>query len=339
MASLQESTVGGNTLGRGSCNIATNTTFGGGQFYTTGARNTSIGKDAGRSITANDKVSIGINAGLLATTGHRTIHIGEKSGVSNYGGIDTVAIGNFNNYFTSCQSTTIGNQIQTNCNNTANTQIGRVAFQLNCGCSTGIGANAGQAANACGKQVAIGHAASQFYSCTGNTAIGACANRFGGNCKTTQIGFYAYGSNYNNNHFVIGKYGFVRAYVNVAWSNLSDCRDKTNIESLPDNLGLNFIRNLNPVSFKFDHRKKYIYKCGFEYGTKDGTLKEQLEHYGFLAQEVKEAAETLSETFEGVSYNEHDDVYGLAALELISPIVKSLQQINEDLDLIEAQLV
>ena len=338
MASLQESTIGGTVLGKGVNNILTNTVFGSGNAYSSGARNTSIGKNSGRAITGNDKVSIGYRAGITALYGHRTIHIGERSGVGNYGGIDTVAIGNFNNYFTSCQSTTIGNEIQTGTCNISNTQIGRVAFRYNTGCSTGIGANAGQAANSAGKQVAIGQAASQFYSSTGNTAIGACANRFGANSGTVQIGFYAYASSYSNNHFVIGKYSFTTAHVNVGWSNLSDCRDKTNVESLTDNLGLNFIRKLNPVSFKFDHRRKYMFKCGFEYGDKDGTLTEQLEHYGFLAQEVKEAAEALSETFDGVSYNAHDDVYGLAAIELIAPIVKALQQINEDLDLIEAQL-
>lgn len=339
MANLQESTIGGIKLGRGASNIATNTVFGDGGLYTTGARNTSIGKSSGRATSGTDKVSMGYRTGLLAIGGARTIHIGERSGVSNYYGADTVSIGSFNNYFSSCKSTTIGNEINTGQCPDQNTQIGRLAFRYNNGFSTGIGANAGQAANSNGKQVAIGHAASQFYSNTGNTAIGACANRFGNNSGTVQIGFYAYGSSYANSHFVIGKYGFAQAYVWVNWSNLSDCRDKTNIESLSDSLGLNFVRKLKPVAFKFDYRKKYMYECGFEFGTKDGTLKETIEHYGFLAQEVKAAAESLNSTFDGVSYNEYEDIYGLAPTELLAPIVKALQQINADLDLIEAQLI
>lgn len=339
MANLQESTVGGLTLGRGVNGLATNTVFGTGNAYTTGVRNTSIGKNAGRATSGVDKVSIGYRAGVVATTNARTIHIGQRSGVSNYSGCDTVAIGSLNNYFTSCKSTTIGNYNNTGQTPDQNTQVGKLVFRFNNNFSTGIGAQAGQAANNNGKQVAIGHAASQFYSNTGNTAIGACANRFGNNSKTTQIGFYAYGSNYSSNHFVIGKYGFLNAYVYVNWSNLSDCRDKTNIESLPDNLGLNFLRKLKPVSFKFDYRKKYMYECGFEFGTKDGTLKETIEHYGFLAQEVQAAAQALSGSFAGVNYNEHEDIYGLAPIELLAPIVKALQQINTDLDLIEAELV
>lgn len=339
MANLQESTIGGIKLGRGTNNIATNTVFGGGNNFTTGARNTSIGRSSEGATSGNDKVSIGYRAGLLALGGNRTIHIGERSGVSNYYGEDTVSIGSFNNYFTSCKSTTIGNEINTGGSPDQNTQIGRLSFRFNNGFSTGIGASAGQAANVNGKQVAIGQAASQFYSNIGNTSIGACANRFGNNSKTVQIGFYAYGSNYSSNHFVIGKYGFTQAFVFTNWSNLSDYRDKTNIETLPDNLGINFIRKLKPVAFKFDYRKKYMYKCGFEFGTKDGTLKETIEHYGFLAQEVKAAAESLNSTFNGVSYNEYEDIYGLAPTELLSPIVKALQQINADLDLIETQLI
>jgi hypothetical protein len=43
-------------------------------------------------------------------------------------------------------------------------------------------------------------------------------------------------------------------------------------------------------------------------------------------------------TFDGVTYDYLDDSYGLKTYELLSPIVKAIQEINQELDLIEQQI-
>ena len=339
MASLQESTVCSLAMGRGNNSCTTNTIFGtgAGGLYTTGVRNSAIGNESGRATDGSDKVSLGCRAGLLAFS-DRNVFVGTLVGASNYYGTDNVAIGQNNNYFNSYRTVSVGTQVFRTGNACNAVALGRLSFCGGNGCSVGVGVNAGRTSSD-QNMVAIGESAGQYSNGNGSITIGACAGRFGGNTNTTQIGFYAYGGNYSNNRFVIGKYGFTRSYVYVAWSNVSDARDKTNVTDLPDNLGLNFIRKLRPVSFKFDYRKEYMYKCGFEYGDKDGTLKKPETNYGFLAQEIENVSKELNVKFDGVTYDSLDDSYGLKTFELLSPIIKSIQEINKELDLIEQQII
>jgi hypothetical protein len=105
-----------------------------------------------------------------------------------------------------------------------------------------------------------------------------------------------------------------------------------------NNLGLNFLRKLNPVKYKWDLRQKYVEKCGYEYGIKDGTLKQDQINYGFLAQEIEFAAKSLGENFDAVTHDTFIDQYSLNYLNLLASLTKALQEINNDLDLIETQL-
>ena len=121
----------------------------------------------------------------------------------------------------------------------------------------------------------------------GNVAIGTCSGlNITNSNNTIAIGYKACTSDLAG-HTVAGNSSMTCFIVSSAWTNLSDGRDKTDIEPLNDNLGLNFIRNLRPVKFNFDYRDKYVKECGFEYGVKDGTLKQDIESYGFIAQEIE----------------------------------------------------
>ena len=219
--------------------------------------------------------------------------------------------------------------------------------------------------------VTIGWYAGQ-YVCNSSVSIGYCTKR--GNDYTVVIGSYAaclgsvgkqsiligykaginIGDAYNNilvgdgagqqngygvdNQSVLGtKYNNVYNCVYTEWTDVSDCRDKTNFQPL-NNLGLNFLRKLNPVKYKWDLRQKYENKCGYEYGIKDGTLKQDDTNYGFLAQEIEFAAKSLGENFDAVTHDTFIDQYSLNYLNLIATLTKALQEINDDLDLIETQL-
>ncbi len=341
MASLQESTICSLAFGRGLCGCLTNTILGcgAGTLYTTGTRNTAIGCGAGRATGASRKVSLGYKAGLLSYGGSDNVLVGSLVGVSNYFGNTSVIIGQNAGYFTQYNTVGIGAGALRLGTNSGVTSIGAQSV-CNSGNKSGItavGYRAGHT-NTGNNSVFIGELAAGSAGGDCSVAVGSCAGRFGTNTNTTQIGFYAYDGNYNSNRFVLGKYGHTDAYIYVAWTNCSDARDKTNIENLPNNLGLNFVRKLRPVSFKFDYRKEYMYKCGFEFGDKDGTLKKPQTNYGFLAQQIEQSANELNVKFDGVSYDEYNDGYTLKTLELLSPIVKAIQELNNELDIIEQQL-
>jgi len=187
--------------------------------------------------------------------------------------------------------------------------------------------------------VAVGHKSMCEGSMFGdkNTFVG-----YGAGCSvigaddTIAIGYNATTSN-SNGHTVAGNSSMTCFIVSSNWTNLSDGRDKTDIELLSDNLGLNFIRNLRPVKFNFDYRDKYVRECGFEYGVKDGTLKQDIETYGFIAQEIESTLNNIGTHFDSVSKNELGS-YGMEYEHLISPIVKSLQQTIQRLEILESKV-
>ena len=122
------------------------------------------------------------------------------------------------------------------------------------------------------------------------------------------------------------------------WSNVSDSRDKAEIETLSSNLGFNLIRKLRPVKYKNDHRDTYVKKCGFEYGQKDGTLASEKEHYGLIAQELHQALTELDAKFDALGHDENKDAYRLTYTELIAPVIKSIQELDERLKIVETKL-
>ena len=124
--------------------------------------------------------------------------------------------------------------------------------------------------------------------------------------------------------------------VYAVWTYCSDRNEKTNIQSLPYNFGLPFIKKLRPVKFNWDIREKYVEKCGFEFGQKDGTLVQEKENYGLIAQELEQVLQELNLRFDGLTKN--DKRYHLASTNLLAPLVKSIQQLSTKLDAIKERL-
>lgn len=122
--------------------------------------------------------------------------------------------------------------------------------------------------------------------------------------------------------------------------NTSDGRQKEKIEE--SDLGLDFILDLNPVSFK---RKDYTQikevpvfeeikeENGKTKNVHVGTKKvEELKtykrrHYGLVAQEVKEALK--DKDFAGFIHDKETDSYGLRYEEFIGPLIKAVQEQQE----------
>jgi hypothetical protein len=120
-----------------------------------------------------------------------------------------------------------------------------------------------------------------------------------------------------NNRIVMGHTAVTNAYVQVAWTVVSDARDKTQIEPL--NLGLDFVEKLNPVSFKFRV-------------SRDSEQTNGGKHYGFLAQEVL--------TIEGedpvIVDTEDPEKLKMTNEELVPILVNAIQELKAEFDAYKA---
>jgi len=87
----------------------------------------------------------------------------------------------------------------------------------------------------------------------------------------------------------LGDENITAANIQVDWTVASDQRDKTDFTAL--DLGLDFVKALAPVTYKWDKRSKYGDKSADDYDltaqTPDGTHKEDWLDIGFKAQEVE----------------------------------------------------
>jgi len=95
--------------------------------------------------------------------------------------------------------------------------------------------------------------------------------------------------------------------------------DRNNKEDILDSdLGLDFINDLNPVSYTF---------------IGEGNVRT---HYGMIAQDVKE---TLGgKDFAGYIYNEENDAHGLRYTEFVAPLIKAIQELTAKVALLEAEV-
>ncbi|MDG0815091.1 tail fiber domain-containing protein [Bdellovibrio svalbardensis] len=110
---------------------------------------------------------------------------------------------------------------------------------------------------------------------------------------------------------------FTTIYATNGTINTSDRRQKQDIEN--SDLGLDFINRLRPVSYRW----------------KTGTDKDQ--HYGLIAQETEKVLNEVSKSNRKpagqgvVTYDRESDRYGIRYTELISPIIKAIQDLYESL--------
>lgn len=156
---------------------------------------------------------------------------------------------------------------------------------------------------------------------------------------STAIGAYSTVS--GSNQLQLGSSG-VTTYAYGAVQDRSDARDKTDVRDTV--LGLDFIRALRPVDFRWDYRDAYI-DFVEEDGElkaveheKDGSRKRTRFHHGLIAQEVKAILDEQGIDFGG--YQDHKvnggkDVLTLGYEEFIGPIIKALQEIDARLSALE----
>ena len=116
----------------------------------------------------------------------------------------------------------------------------------------------------------------------------------------------------------------------------SDERLKTEIKDT--SLGLDFVNNLHPVSFKWKNRLSQ--SLADTVNPKSPGVRV---HEGFIAQEVKSVLDSLgidsSIYFHNVDPDGPlDDIHGVVKEELIGPIVKAIQEQNAQIKSLQAQV-
>jgi hypothetical protein len=277
----------------------------------TASGNTAIGFNSLRcNTTGIQNVGVGVNTLRFNTVGNANTSLGHSSLYNTTTGSGNTAVGRLS---AGCNTSGIDNtavgfcSLPANTTGSSNTAVGVSALTCNTsGCyNIALGASAQQCVTTNSYTIAVGVGAktdnTDYHTVWGSPSNSVC------NCVYTE------------------------------WTNVSDCRDKVDIQVLPQNLGLNLIKKLRPVKFKWDHRDVYVKKCGFEYGQKDGTLKGEKDHYGLIAQELKNTLNELNVTFDALGYSEDQDAYRLAYTELIAPIIKAIQELEERVSNLENQ--
>jgi FtsZ-binding cell division protein ZapB len=154
-------------------------------------------------------------------------------------------------------------------------------------------------------------------------AIGFQAGENAGNyTNATAIGSLA--SMTASNSIVLGNSSVTTIYAQVSTiTAMSDRRRKKEIRALGSDLGLEFIEKLEPVSYRFNNG-------------------DETERYGFIAQDLELALPaSLHETIEksepehGLALierqNDKDRTYRISYGELFAPIVKSIQEQQQEI--------
>jgi Chaperone of endosialidase len=189
---------------------------------------------------------------------------------------------------------------------------------------------------------------------TQNTAVGQ--NALFGDLNIINSTGVGYSSSVTGNNQVQLGNSSTTTYVFGTVQNRSDIRDKTDVRNTI--LGLDFIKSLRPVDYRWDMREDYkpvapqdpgmeatdeqkasyqaeiktwLDACKLKNITHNGTKKRNRFHHGLIAQEVKEVLTQKGIDFGG--YQDHsisggDDVLSLGYDQFIAPLIKAVQELS-----------
>lgn len=221
---------------------------------TTGFENTATGFNAlSSNTTGYYNAAYGSQALQFNTSGNENTALGRMALRNNTSGGFNVAVGTsvLFSSTTGVSNTSVGqNSLVLNTTGNENTAIGFCALSSNISGRANVG---------------IGVYALQNSTGGGNTAINA----------QTNSGAYSpvFNPTTESNRFCMGSTAVTNAYIQVAWTVVSDARDKTDFAPVPH--GLDFVNQLKPTAYR--------YKAKRDDAEGHGPVR-----YGFKAQDVLE---------------------------------------------------
>jgi hypothetical protein len=282
---------------------------------TDGNKNTALGhrtlyrNNTGSSNTAVGWHTLGGSAGNV--TGSENTAVGSMALASDSAGSYNTAIGN--------------QALYNNDNGSYNTGIGRWALYATHGdYNSGLGSFA------------------LYYNQYGSNNIGIgpyCGPCFGfSNLNNTIVIAGSATCTQNSNYAMFGNASTTWNGGNVTWSTFSDGRIKKNVTE--DVAGLQFIMRLRPVTYNKSVQQHYA-TAGQE-EPKDYPEKydvEQIRFSGFIAQEVESAAKETGYDFSGiVAPKSSGDLYSLRYAEFVVPLVKGIQEQQQQIEELQKQI-
>jgi hypothetical protein len=339
-------TVKGNiAIGNNALNALTN--YSSGTTYDIRTNNIAIGHDAlytlaeqGNGYVAVDNVCVGNRAGYDVTTAYSCTLIGTNVGSTLTTGIFNTLVGRstIQGLVAGERNVAVGYFCGGSSDKSRIVAVGESSLYVNSGDNnTAVGQNAG----------------GQNSSGTNNLYLGKDAGTTGspGGSQTT-----------GSNEIFLGDENITAANIQVDWTVASDQRDKTDFSSL--DIGLDFVNNLKPYTFKWDKRSNYIDKSvvtelnedgksfktkGWDYTTDldkittDGTHKEDWLDLGFKAQDV-EALEKAAgykiadKTNLTTTLTKDGKQYGIKYNKFVPILVKAIQELSTKNDALEARI-
>ena len=215
---------------------------------TTGSGNTASGTYALLSnTTGNGNTASGIEALKSNTTGTSNCAFGDSSLKTNTTGYQNTAIGNG-----SLKANSTGNQntasgvlaLTTNTTGTGNTAAGDGALNKN---------TTGNYNTACGLAALYNNTTGSFNSAIGKSSLNGNTTGSGNTSinPLTSGGSTApvFNPTTENDRFCMGSTSVTNAYIQVAWTVVSDARDKTDFALVPH--GLDFVSKLQPTAYRY----------------------------------------------------------------------------------------
>ena len=171
-----------------------------------------------------------------------------------------------------------------------------------------------------GSNIAMGDATGyNVTSGSNNLLFGQNAGRTGYQSPYQSIAGVTSGSN----QIHMGNESHSTARIQISWTVNSDSRDKTDVT--PIDVGLDFVKDLNPVTFRWDKRS--------DYEDRIPTGKNKLEELtlGFLAQEVEEVEKSYgydvaNKTNLVVDRDVDQDHFGITYEKMIPILTKAIQE-------------
>ena len=291
----------------------------------TASSNTAIGDTALRLATGADNTAVGSGAINSLTTGTGNIGIGVDVLTAATTGVDNVAVGNsaLASLVSGGENVSVGTLALANNTASGNTAFGNQTAQANTSGTliVAVGASALKANTTAANSTAVGANALASSQGASNTALGSGAgSTVTSGSNVTLIGFNAQSQlPTSTNQVVLGNTAITSFRCQVALTVVSDARDKTDVETLPEALPL--LADLRPVKYRWDNRARY------DNGVSDGSKKDTSYTAGFLAQELQQVQATHNADWLNVVYAEDPEHLGVTHERLFPVVVKACQEL------------
>ena len=272
----------------------------------------------GNASAPSTSTAFGVNV-LGSSTGDDNVGVGYLSLLSNGAGVGNVAIGR--------------EALRDNVNAGSSVAVGRNAASFSE--SSGVTAIGTQAlfANVSGVGLAaVGYQALSQSTGSQNTALGYLAGlSVTSGSNLTLVGWNAQPSAATTtNEITLGDAAVATLRCAVtSITAISDARDKADVQDLT--LGLDFLKTVHPVQFKWDRRDWYAD------GVSDGSKKRAAFEPGFIAQELDAAQTAANAQWLSLVLKENPDRLEATPMRLFPVVVKACQELAAKVQAAEAR--